>query len=152
MNRSGPPKSRIDEEKRLLMSGPLDLKKAPAASAKQKLEKEPSGIFDKITSSVSSMISGVGSLIAPPAKAKETKYAEGGMVGSPVTAKISPAKPNIKPPAPPSKPSVVVKTQSAGSKANATTKSSGGVPKAPIFAASVSTPERNKKRKILGIF
>jgi GH24 family phage-related lysozyme (muramidase) len=97
VNRSGPPASRINEEKRLLTSGPLDLKKAVAAKPKE--EKKSPGIFDRISS-------GFNSLFTPPAMAKESRYANGGMVNSPINpidtsktsvkANIALSKPNQK--------------------------------------------------------
>ena len=103
VNRSGPPASRINEEKRLLASGPLDLKKAsienPKVAAKPKEEKKPSGIFDRISS-------GFNSLFTPSAMAKEPQYANGKIVNSPINpidttktsvkANIALSKPNSK--------------------------------------------------------
>ena len=89
VNRSGPAASRINEEKRLLTTGPLDLKKAVALKPKE--EKKSPGIFDRISS-------GFNSLFTPPAMAKESRYANGGMVNSPInpidTSK-TPVKANI---------------------------------------------------------
>ena len=67
-------------------------------------------------------------------------------------ARISATKPNVKAPAPPSRPPVVVKSKPVGSGKGGVMKSTGGTPRAPIFGATCPNPERNKKKKILGIF
>jgi len=67
-------------------------------------------------------------------------------------AKISATKPKVAAPAPPSKPPVVVRSKPVGGSKGGVTKSTGGVPRAPIFGATCPNPERTKKKKILGIF
>ena len=67
-------------------------------------------------------------------------------------ARIPATKPNVKAPAPPSRPPVVVKSKPVGSGKGGVMKSTGGTPRAPIFGATCPNPERNKKKKILGIF
>jgi GH24 family phage-related lysozyme (muramidase) len=87
VDRSGPPKSRINEEKKLLTSGPLDLKKSPAKNpkveSKPKEERKPSGIFGRISS-------GFNSLFTPPARAKEPRYANGGLAPSQTSSTVKP--------------------------------------------------------------
>jgi len=150
VNRRGPAVSRINEEKRLLTSGPLDLKKAVAAKPKE--EKKSSGILDRISS-------GFNSLFTPPAAAKEPRYAKGGMVDSPVNpidtpktpvkANIAPSKPNrISPgPLPRSMPkSQVLPSGGAGRKRNVR---GGGTVSTPSFSAT--TKGGSAKQQTLGL-
>ena len=68
-------------------------------------------------------------------------------------AQVSPTKPNLKPPGPPTQPRVVVQTISVKKNSNGVaTPSTGGVPSTPTFSAAYPTAERSKKKKILNIF
>ena len=67
-------------------------------------------------------------------------------------AKISATKPKVAAPAAPLRPPVVVRSKPVGNGKGGVTKSTGGVPRAPIFGATCPNPERTKKKKILGIF
>jgi len=129
--RSGPSASRINEEKRLLTSGPTDLTKSTVAS---KPKKQP-GIFDKLSSGLSSMIGKVSSIVSPPALAKEPRYAQGGMVQAPIQLSKTPLK--TKTITPPSAPSVVVTTmnRSQGSTAPPILGTPGS-PQVPSFSAT----------------
>lgn len=86
------------------------------------------------------------------------KFASGGLAGlsynrpSMNVVKLSSTKPNVAAPAPPSKPPVVVVSKPTGTGKAGAMKSTGGVPKAPIFGATCPSSERTKKKKILGIF
>lgn len=147
VNRSGPSKSRIDEEKRLLTAGPLDLKKvkSPSTTIATKPTKSP-GIFERLSSGLSSMTRGIGSLISQPAVAKESKYASGGMVGgSSATISRSPVKArNI---SPPSRPPIVVRALDNSKSQNMNVPRAGGSPQVPSF----SVPFSENRERVLAI-
>jgi GH24 family phage-related lysozyme (muramidase) len=140
--RGGPAASRINEERKLLSTGPSDLTKVKQPVA-TKPKKEPN-VFDRLSSGFSSMIGKAGSVIAPPAQAKEPRYAKGGMV----PAKLSKAPANIKNISPPAKPSVVVRTMSSSKPENMNIPGAPGAPRLPSFSSARIDKER---RRILDI-
>jgi len=142
--RGGPAVSRINEERKLLSTGPLDLTKVKQpTNMTAKPKKEPS-IFDRLSSGFSSMFGKDGSMISPPAQAKEPRYAKGGMV----PARLSKAPANIKNISPPSKPSVVVRTMNSFKPENMNIPGAPGSPRLPSFSSARIDKER---RRILDI-
>ena len=155
VNRSGPPASRINEEKKLLTSGPLDLKKAtgkkPKVAVKPKQEKKPSGILENISS-------GFRSIFTPPVSAKER------IVNPPVNpigtqkpsvkAKIAPikSKPGVTPPI---KSPVKVEYKPAGGgmegRSGNGSKPSTATPKVPQFSSASSSRSRRRTASTYGI-
>jgi GH24 family phage-related lysozyme (muramidase) len=140
--RGGPAPSRINEERKLLSTGPSDLTKVKQPTSTRP-NKEPN-IFERLSSGFSSMIGKSGSVIAPPAQAKEPRYAKGGMV----PARLSKAPANIKNISPPAKPSVVVRTMSSSKPENMNIPGAPGAPRLPSFSSARIDKER---RRILDI-
>jgi len=152
VNRSGPPTSRINEEKRLLASGPLDLKKAVATKPKE--EKKSPGIFDRISS-------GFNSLFAPSAMAKESRYAKGGMVNSPVNpiktpktpikANIALSKPNQKSIGPVPRPAPKPQVLPTGGISGRRNINGGGASSTKTPSFNATTKGMRSKQETLGL-
>ena len=87
------------------------------------------------------------------------KFASGGLAGLNQTnntamnvIKLSSTRPKLSTPTPPPRPPVIVRSKPNNAGKAGAIKSTGGVPKAPVFGVTCPSPERTKKKKILGIF
>ncbi len=140
ITRGGPALSRINEERKLLSTGPSDLTKVKQPTTVASKPRQQPNLFDRLSSGFSSMIGKASSIVSPPAQAKEPKYAKGGMV----PAKLSKTPTNLKNISPPSKPSVVVRTVSSSGAQNVNIPGSPGAPRVPSFSSARIDKERKR--------
>ena len=152
VQRGGPNAQRIALERRLLMSGPLNLKNLVGPKIVgngSKPQSQSQNVFQQIGSSVAS---GIKSIFGQPAQASPMPYEKGGYAPksarptSPISSSKSVSRPTIKPLTPP-KPRVmyVPATPSQGGGGY------GGGASTSVPSFSATAPGGNAKQKTLGV-